>query len=79
MARTLQGRPLITMKPPLRTALAVQGKVCDAPASAVSNSDCSISLASSSEELTEGEARESSDAQRRAAPARTGCFFLLPA
>ena len=54
----MQGRPLITMKPPLRTALAVMGNVCDAPASAVSNSLCSIGGSSSEEEDMPRKGRE---------------------
>lgn len=39
--RTLVGRPLMTMNPPLRTEPACMGTVVDAPASAVSNSSTS--------------------------------------
>ena len=39
--RTLVGRPLITMKPPLRTLPACMGTVVEAPESAVSNSSTS--------------------------------------
>jgi hypothetical protein len=39
--RTLVGRPLITMKPPLRTLPACMGTVVEAPDSAVSNSSTS--------------------------------------
>jgi hypothetical protein len=41
LGRTFVGRPLITMKPPLRTLPACMGTVVDAPASAVSNSSTS--------------------------------------